>query len=183
DESWAKAAELWSAILTDTQAPPQEPASVLYNLGVCYRNMNQLVDAAHAWEQCADKGVLGDEGQAASLGLAESRLADNNAPAALDAFARAVRDINGPADWHNSFVNLTSARQVFERGGAAYRDSGDYDSAIQLARLYEKLSPPGTAHEQRAQAAETWARLKKDEAAKKLGGTVPEDALALFRQA
>jgi tetratricopeptide (TPR) repeat protein len=181
--NWAKAAELWKAILADSQAPPRELASVLYNLGVCYRHLNQLADAAQAWEQCADRADAGDEGQAAGLGLAELRLADNRAPAALDAFARIIRNINGPADWHNALVNLSSARQAFERGCAAFRNSGEYDSAIQLARLYEKLSPAGTAQEQRAQAAEAWARLKKSEAAKTPGAPESEDALALFRQA
>jgi tetratricopeptide (TPR) repeat protein len=181
--NWTKAAELWNAILTDTQAPARLVASALYNLGVCYRNLNQLAEAERRWRECAERADGSDDAQAASLRLAEVRLADNDAPAALEAFERAARSVQSPADWHNSLIDLTSARQAFERGCLACRNGGDYDSAIQLARVYEKLAPPGAAQELRGQAAEAWGRLKKEQAAKKPGGRELEDALALFRQA
>jgi tetratricopeptide (TPR) repeat protein len=179
----AEAAKLWEEARQDKLGSTSDRVSILYKLGLCYRRLNKLPEAASVWQECTDLGGPGDEGQAACLGLAELRIAENHSPLALDAFARGVRNINAPADWHNALVTLTDARQAFERGSTAYCDAGDYDSAIQLARLYEKLSPPGTAQQQRARAAEAWARLKKEEAAKKAGSPASEDALALFRQA
>lgn len=158
---WQEAAALWKEMLADPQLTPREPGWALYYLGVCYRHLDILEEAVRAWTTCAGRADGGDEAVAAALGLAELHLADH-AAAALEAFERAVRDIHTSADWQNTLLDLTQARAFFERGCEIYREAGDFERAIRLARLYERLAPSGEASYLRGRAAEAWARARQE---------------------
>jgi tetratricopeptide (TPR) repeat protein len=101
-EQWEKAAQFWKQTLEDRSGAIPESAVPLYNLGVCYRHLERPTDAARAWEQVLSQSH-GDEAPAAALGLAELRLVESNPQPALEAFARAVRDVKSPEEWKNSF--------------------------------------------------------------------------------
>jgi tetratricopeptide (TPR) repeat protein len=178
EEQWQKAAQHWEESLE--QPGVGDPGLALYNLGVCYRRLDQPRDAARVWERVLDQDP-GDLAPAAALGLAELRLAEPNPQAALDAFARAVRDTCSPDDWKNTRVDLARAREAFERGCALLQACGQPDLAVQLARLYERIAPPGAAAYREAQAAEAAAqdRLKRVEAGQG-GQPLEEQARQLF---
>ncbi|HXG08165.1 MAG TPA: tetratricopeptide repeat protein [Gemmataceae bacterium] len=169
EQRWDEAAGLWKEVVADRRQVPRELGWALYYLGVCCRQLDQPEDAARAWAECAGRADGGDEAVAAALGLAELRLAENS-PAALEAFERALRDIKGPADWRNPLVDLDQARTLFERGCAAYREAGDFERSMQLARIYEKIAPPGVAALLRAQAADAGAAARAGEEAQALLG-------------
>lgn len=167
EQRWEEAAALWKESVDDARLPMREPGWTLYFLGVCYRQLEQLEEAARVWEQCARRVDGGDEAVAAALGLAELRLLDE-APDALAGFERAVQGVESPADWRNSLVDLEKARALFERGLAVYREAGDAERGMQLAKWYERLALPGAASFLRAQAADSGARVKQGEEARSL---------------
>jgi tetratricopeptide (TPR) repeat protein len=78
-------------------------------------------------------------------------------------------------------VELARARETFERGCALLQAAGQADLALQLARLYRRLAPPGGAAYREAQAAEAGAkdRLKRVEAGQG-GQPLEEEARQLF---
>src|SRR5262249_39093229 len=134
EKQWEKAAQFWKQTLEDRSGVLPESAVPLYNLGVCYWNLERPADAARAWEQVLSQGH-GDEGPAAALGLAELRLVESNPQTALEAFARAVRDVKGPEEWNNSFWDLARTRELFQRGCLVFHATGRYELSMHLAQL------------------------------------------------
>ena len=166
EQHWAEALALWQETLADPAAPPKQPDQVYYHLGLCYRKLDQSEEASKAWQECL-RISQGDAGPAAALGLAGLRLLrDHNPSAALEAYTRALRDVSGPSTWRNSFVSLAKVREELESGCHILRETGQYAFAIQLAIVYEKLSPNGKAQELRGAAARQWALARKDAARK-----------------
>lgn len=163
ERAWAEAAALWLEILNDKRQPPPQPGLVLYRLGVCYRRIDQLADAAHAWGDCLQRGEK-DSAVAAALGLAEVQLVQADA-AAVETFARAVRDIRRPEDWKNTLVGLKQARAAFEAGCQVCRQRGDFERSLRLAELYARLAAPGRSALLRGRAAEGWAQSLRDQLA------------------
>ena len=155
---WAEAAALWEEVLGDRRRPPDDPVTVLYNLGLCRRRLEQYADAARAWEKCLKLRTDGAAAASANLGLAEAYLAEAPLPTAADAFERAVRNVHRPEEWPTTFVSLRQARAAFEQGSTTYRDKGDFERALRVAKAYERLAEQGRAALLRGQAAEAWAR-------------------------
>jgi hypothetical protein len=187
--AWMEALKLWEEVRSDKAAPAKRPELVLYHIGLCHRTLDEVGEAAKAWEECLRGAAGSDAGPAAALGLAGLRLLKNHNPqAALEDYSRAVRDVNGPGDWQNSLVSLNSVREEIESGCHILRETHAYSFAIQLANLYEKLAPAGKAQELRGAAARQWARDRL-EAARKPGADSAdraawaEEAQSYFRQA
>jgi tetratricopeptide (TPR) repeat protein len=162
DESppkWKEAAELWRAILEDRRTTPPEPGKVLYNLGVCYRGLDEPDEAVRVWEECLRRGH-GDESPAAALALADLRLAyaDKGPERALELLGRGVERIQKPEEWKNSLVDLAHAREVFERTAQSLREGGRFDLAVQLTTVYPRLAAPGRAVALRAELCTDWAK-------------------------
>lgn len=177
EENWAEAAPLWREVLADHLNPPAELGRVLYQLGLCYRRLEQPRDAARVWREGFQLGS-GDAAVAAALGLADVLLAEAD-PTAIDALERAVHDLRRPEDWKNSFLGLKKTQAVFEHGCTAYRDKGDFEHAVRVAELYERVGPPAQAALLLGQGAESWAQSLRQRSPK------GEDAraTALFRRA
>src|SRR5262249_30491179 len=97
----------------------------------------------------------------------------------------AVRDVRRPQDWKNSFLGLKKAQAVFERGFAAYRDKSDFEHAVRVAELYERVGPPAQAALLLGQGAEGWAQSLRKRGPASRERERPEDARAtvLFRRA
>ncbi len=163
---WKEAAELWKAVLEDQRAPPPEPGQVLYNLGVCHRGLDELREAAAAWEECRRKG-RGDEVAASVLALAELRLheGDQGPEPALALFQRALGRVRGPEEWTNSLIDLPRVRELVERAIQASRQGGHFEQAVQLCGLYEHLVAPGRGAALRAELYVEWAGWHKEKAA------------------
>src|SRR5262249_38566110 len=153
---WQEAAALWEEILNDPKQTPREPQRIRYELGVCYRHLGRLDDAARLWEQVMLH--TGEDGQAAAWGLAELRLTGNQPAAALECFERAVQGVAVPSAYHNTAVDVKEAVRTFELGCEVYRTTGDAESFRRLAHLYQKLAAPGKEQELLAQAADAWAQ-------------------------
>lgn len=158
--NWAEAAALWQDILADRRRPPTQPGPVLYQLGVCFRRLEQFADAARVWGDCIKRGDP-KSATAASLGLAGVLLIQGK-PDAVAAYEQAVRDVRRPEEWDGALVDLKQARTAFEVGCQAYRDRGDFERALRLAELYDRLAAPGQGPYLRGQAAEEWARALRE---------------------
>jgi hypothetical protein len=188
ENHWSEALGLWKEMLDDKAAPPKQPDLIEYHIGLCQMKLDQPAEAAGAWEECL-RTSTGDPAPAAALGLAGLRLLkDHNPQAALEAYHRAVKDVAAPSDWRNSLVTLSHLREEFESGCHILRETGQYSFAIQLANLYEKLSPAGKAQELRGVAARQWALARLD-GTHNPGVADPdrsaeeEEARSLYRQA
>jgi tetratricopeptide (TPR) repeat protein len=185
DGNWAEAASLWEAVKSDPRWVTVEPAHVLYSLGLCYRKLERLKDAIGTWEATRLRG--GEEGQAAALGLAELRLKSDQPAAVLEVFESALRGVSTPADYHNALVDLAEVRGLCEASIQQFRQAGNFQEAVQLANLYEKIAAPGAGQELAGESAEDWAnylralaqRASDTDATKRL----EEEARQRFRQA
>jgi tetratricopeptide (TPR) repeat protein len=185
---WKEAAELWRAILDDRRTTPPEPGKILYNLGVCYRGLEESAEAARVWEECLRRGK-GDEAPASALALADLRLsyADKGPERALDLLGRGVERIQKPEDWKNSLVDLAHAREVFEHTAQAFREANRFDLAVQLTTLYTRLAVPGRALVLRAElcteSAKTHMELAQAAADLQVRQKEESQAHELLRQA
>jgi TolA-binding protein len=188
EQHWAEALALWQETLADVDAPPKHLDEVYYHLGLCHRKLDHSQEASKAWQECLRISQR-DTGPAAAVGLAGLLLLrDHNPSAALEAYARALRDVSDPSSWRNSLVPLANVREELESGCHILRETGQYAVAIQLANLYEKLAPNGKAPELRGAAARQWGLARMD-AARKPGvaeadrKSEEDEARALYRQA
>jgi tetratricopeptide (TPR) repeat protein len=186
EEQWDGAVEQWKALLAEKGLEPEDQGRYLYQLGVCHRHLEELGDAAAAWEQAMGRPAP-EDAQAAAASLAELRLFGPSPQQALPAFERVVRDVKKPGDWQNTLIDLARVRELFEHGCQIYHNTGRYELSMQLALLYERVAAPGVAANLFAQAAEAEAKLKACEA-ERIKKDVPrrlqeEVAHGLFRQA
>jgi TolA-binding protein len=186
DHKWAEAAALWQAVLDDKRVPVTEAVGVLYNLGVCYRRMEQNGPAAKAWNDCMSRSQ-GEEAQAAALSLAELRLHEANPEKGVVLLAEAVAKIRKADDWKNSLMSLVNVRELFEQAMTIYRQSKQFDLAVRTAELYERVAAPPKAQLRRAELNSEWAKVvreralsAKDEAKRKKEQTTADE---LLRQA
>ncbi|MBY0525022.1 MAG: tetratricopeptide repeat protein [Gemmataceae bacterium] len=154
--AWAEAAAMWEGVKSDPRWVTVEPARVLYSLGLCYRKLDRIPEAIGTWEATKLRGS--EEGQAASLGLAELRLRGDKPSAVLEAFETALRGVTAPADYHNSLVDLAEVRTLLESACQHFKQTSAFEQAVQLANLYEKVAPPGVAQQLAAEATEAWAK-------------------------
>src|SRR5262249_32071110 len=115
------------------------------------------------------------------------RLRSGNVAAAWEAFESAIRNVTSSADYRNALVSLSEARKCFETGCRWYMQAGNYEAALQLAHLYEKLAQPGAAQELAGQAAEAWGRASLEQAKRALTNEAArqdeEEARKRFRYA
>jgi hypothetical protein len=184
---WAEAAELWKVVLDDKRVPLTEAGGVLYNLGVCHRRLDQNGPAAEAWEDCMRRSQ-GEEGQAATLALAELRLHEANPEKSVTLLAEAVAKIRKADDWpKNSLMELVSVRELFEQAMTIYRQAHQFDLAVRTAELYERVAAPPKAQLRRAELNSEWAKAvrerahsAKDDATRKKEETTADE---LLRQA
>lgn len=175
---WQEAAALWEEIGGDAHTPADKLDRLKYELGHCYRRLDRPVEAARAWESIL--GQPGEWGQAAALSLAEVRLTGSQVATALECFERSVRGVANASAYHNSQVDLSEARRLFEFGCQVYRKVKDFQSALALAHLYHPLAPPGTEQELVALAADAWAQDCQSQA---LASKTPEAAHTLWDEA
>lgn len=158
---WAEAATLWEEVRADSRWLNSDPGRILYNLGLCYKKTDQPGPALKVWEECRLRG--GDEAQAAALEVALLRLRGEHPATALEAYTSALRGVAAPADYHNSIIDLSEARNRFEAGCQIYRQLGAYEPAQLLARLYHRIALPGVAKELEGQACEAWSRSLREQ--------------------
>jgi tetratricopeptide (TPR) repeat protein len=174
---WEDAVTLYEAVLADGRAPLPEPARVHYDLGVCFRQKGQPLEAGREWRECLSLSS-GDEGPAAALSLAKLLLSDpprelepaEQAPEkALEMLILAVGKVNKAEDWDNRVADLARARAVFEIAAVALPKAGRFDLALRLAEAYARLAQPGRAAVLRGEFAAEWARLRQQRAEKSNG--------------
>jgi tetratricopeptide (TPR) repeat protein len=183
EKNWNDAAQLYQTILGDNKAQVPERARVYYDLGLCYRELDERKSAANAWQECV-KLASGEEGPAAALVLAELHLLDNAHERALEALTTAVARVRSPSDWHNPLLGKGKAIKIFERASEAFRTAGRYELASKLIEPYSRLAPPLKVLSMRGDTASEWAESKRSDGRKP--GVSPElenEALALFIQA
>jgi tetratricopeptide (TPR) repeat protein len=157
---WSEAATLFQEALADSREPLQEPTPVLYNLGLCYRQLEQTADSIRVWEESLRDG-RGDEAAAAALQLAELHLHGATPEKALQTLTAAVDKVHQPSDWTNTLIDLSKAREPFERACETFRKMGRFDLALDLIPSYQRLAAPGRAQVLHAEVAAEWGRQRQ----------------------
>jgi tetratricopeptide (TPR) repeat protein len=171
DEAWAEAAETWENILSDRRQAPADLPAILYALGCCYDNVHRPDDASRVWRQII--GYSGQEGQAASLRLADLyRLAGDHA-AAVRLVEHALNQVARPDDYRNNLLDLKQARALIETDCQACLQTKKFAEAQKLAQLAAKLAPQHDAMVLLAEVMQAWARSERDQSRKE---KVPEAA-------
>jgi tetratricopeptide (TPR) repeat protein len=164
---WPKALALWQALLPDAAQVAGGKVRVLYAIGWCNAKLDtpDYTQAADAWQRALALGE--DAGQAAGLRLGGLRLLGPtpNATQGLEDWRHALAHMQTAAEYHNAFVELGEARELFEQAMGQFQEQEDYEKMRIVAELYRKLAEPGHAEEKIAQAAEAQAR--------KLQGSTP----------
>lgn len=182
EQDWTGALPLWEQLRADPHHAGGNMPRILYSLGLCYRQAGRNREAMTAWEQLRPYG--GEYAQASALGLAELRLQSDNAAGAVEALAAAVQKVGGPADYHNTFLDLAAARAIFEGACQALLEGSAFEPARQVAQLYEKLAQPGQAQVLWARVTEAWAKELLEQAQPEGAGAGKlEEARTRFREA
>jgi tetratricopeptide (TPR) repeat protein len=186
EHKWSQAAELWKAVLNEKRVPLTEPGGVLYNLGVCCRQLDQSSRAAEAWIDCMRR-TEGEEAQAAALDLADLRLHEGKLEKAVEMLAKGVARIRKADDWKNSLMELPRVRDLFVKAVDTSRQANRFDLAVQTAELYERVAIPPKAQVLRAERTAEWANFTRERGrkAEEPAAHKKDEATArqLFRQA
>jgi tetratricopeptide (TPR) repeat protein len=158
DQAWAEAAAAWEQLRADPRLSKADLPRLLYHLGWCYRNLGRNPDAARTWESAVGPG---DEGQAASLRLADLRLEGGDSGGAIELFGRALAGITVAAEYHNPLLDRAEARHLLEKACRRQRDGLDGEAARQLALLHARLAPPDQGQNLVGEVAEARAKAKR----------------------
>ena len=176
EKQWGEAVRLYVLVLNETRVPLPEPAVVHYNRGICYRQLNQVIEAAKAWRTCL-KEVYGPEVQAAALSLADLQIAEPN-PDPVGMLTLAVSQVASPTAWTNPLVDLDRTRDIFERAIQTLRGAGQYEPAARVVDQYARIALPRRIIVLQAETKAEWANAMLD-AAK---GKPVEEQPALAKQ-
>jgi TolA-binding protein len=186
ESHWHKALALWQETLADSKSPVQHKELVLYNLGICQRQLDDSRGAERSWEQCILASPRGESAFAASFLLGDLRLLKlakddkEQAKRAVESYAKALGEVASAETWNNSLLSLARCRESLDTACLVLRNTGQYELSITLAGHYEKIALNGRALELRAEAAHYWALAWEDQAHKQ---AKPEDALELEKEA
>lgn len=183
EKQWGEAARLYNAALADGRAAAPEPGAVYYHLGLCYRNQEQPKEAARAWQECVNL-AREPEAAAAALALADLRLQEPALEAVVEPLTVAVQPVKEAKEWTNALIDLTHAREVYERAIAAFRQASRQDLAMKTLPAYARIADARRALLLRGEVAAEWARSKLDAApGVKPPPEVEAKAKELFKQA
>ncbi len=153
-QDWPAAAKTWEQLRDDPRLPAAEKPRVLLALGKALVQNQRHHEAAIAWQTAAATG--GPEAQAAGLRLAEWRCV-NDPRGALTALADALGAVSNPESYTNDLVSLDDLRAIIDRCSEQMRNRGEFESAVELAKLYAKVAAPGRALVQQAEVTAAWA--------------------------
>ncbi len=182
EKQWNEASRLYVLVLSETRVPLPEPALVHYNRGICYRQLNQVSDAARAWRLCL-KEANGPEVQAAALSLAELTLAEPSAhESAVDMLKLALARVESPAAWTNPLIDLVKARDIFERSIQTLRQVTRYDLTSRAIELYARIAPPRRIIVLQAETKAEWGKAMLESAKGKPTDEQAEQAKKLLAQ-
>jgi tetratricopeptide (TPR) repeat protein len=162
ERKWDKAIGLYQEALADGRVPPGELASVHFQLGSCFRETDQLAEAAHYWQECLKRSET-PEAVLASLYLLA--LPDAR-PERLDTLANLFARYRTPEDWNHPLLDLTGVRAAFERAAQALRRHGQPELALRLLDVYGRLAVPGRTLVLKSEIRAEWARQYQQRAAR-----------------
>ena len=185
EQKWAEAATAWQAALADPTASQPQAGLIRYNLGLCYRKLDQPL-ATTIWEECV-RNKTGEESVAAALELADLQLQDGkNDKAVLDRIEEALGTVRKSEDWNNKIISRVRACEIFEHCCQMAKQAGKFDLALQLVAVYERLATPGRALVMRGEIAADWAQARQNSARNGPAAARPAEeqaAHALFNRA
>jgi tetratricopeptide (TPR) repeat protein len=167
---WQKALALWKETLADLKSSVQHKDLILYNLGICQRQLEDFRAAEQSWEQCVLLNPNSESAAAASLLLGDLRLLKlskedkEQAKKAVDSYAYALREVTNAESWNNPLLSLARCRESLDSACHILRETGQYELSIALAGHYQKIAANGRALELLAEAAHFWALALEDEA-------------------
>ncbi len=147
DGRFPEAATLWQQAVADAREPTTNRGRIYYNLGFCYRRMDQVPDAVRAWEQCLAEGS-GVEQQAAAVLLAELQLQENQGEKARVTLEAALRGIGKASEWNNPLVPANRISDLCERAIQTLSRT-QLELAISWTQVYQRLAKPGRAEQLR----------------------------------
>jgi tetratricopeptide (TPR) repeat protein len=178
--NWSEAARVYNVALTSPRLPFSQPTppgsrtvaeralpsagAVYFNLGVCWRQLEQPAEAARAWSECVRLSE-GPEGQVASLYLADL-IDPADAERSLKAARKAMEPVKTASEWNNPILKLEDVRTLLEHVSQGLRQAGRFDLALQMLDLYDRVAQPGRILALRGEVSADWARARREQAAR-----------------
>jgi tetratricopeptide (TPR) repeat protein len=165
EQKWDWAANLWKAARVEAPALILDAAHIRYHIGLCYRQLDQPLNAAPAWEESLRDGS-GDEPAAAAAGLAELHVQEGKDGKALERMELALRGVHKPDEWDNKLLDRGKLCELCERCCQTARQANKFELALKLAELYERVAPPGRALVMSGDLCTDWAKARQEAARK-----------------
>lgn len=182
---WAKAIPIWQELLTDAAHVEGGKAYINYELGWCYHEMKppNYPENIRVWTEASRLG--GPAGQAAGLHLGELKFSIEETLTAeiLTDWKRALDDVRSPEDFKNPYIEIAQVRELFLQAMKELSDQQDSAKAQAVAELLRRVSPPGSADRQLAEASESHAQRLAEKLKNKLDDVTAEEVHAQYRRA
>ncbi len=176
DRLWRDAAILWKEILADTRLPATEKPHVLYCLGTCYQNLDDLPAAEKIWQQAVLLG--GEEALAAEIYLAELQVRDKRFTEAAAAYEKILGTVEKPEDYKYKQVPLAKLVSNIDLACQEAEKAGALEAAYRLARVFSRIARQDVATLLVARIAEAQANASKAPKDYKEAGRAYEAAAA-----
>ncbi|MFM7151145.1 MAG: tetratricopeptide repeat protein, partial [Gemmataceae bacterium] len=138
-----------------------DQSNIYFNLGLCYRNLEQPQEAARAWQECLKPGG-GPESQSASFYLGELRLHEQSYEQAVRLLSESVASVGKPLVWKNPIVSLQNARDLFEKALKQLRQVARFDLAEKLVNAYASISAPRRILRLQGESNLEWGRALQE---------------------
>jgi tetratricopeptide (TPR) repeat protein len=163
EKQWNDAVRLFRIALSDATGQVPEPASVYFDLGLCYRQLDNAPEAEKAWEKCVEL-AKGSEGPAAALVLAELYLLNAKTyDRALEYLVKSVA-ASKPGAWNNPLIDANRTIGTFEHASQLFREDGKHELAWRLLDSFARVAPPSKVLPLRGAVAFDWAKALRNAA-------------------
>jgi tetratricopeptide (TPR) repeat protein len=182
EHQYDEAAQLYRAVLADARVPVEQPGQVYYSLGQCYLKLEQPQEAARAWMESI-RLAQGDDAAASAACLTELRLHEKALEQVLEGLQQIVARVEPGSAWRNQFVDLTRAREVFEKAISSFRQADRHDLASKALEFYARLAEPRRLLMLQGEIPAEWARVRREQAIGGLTNEQEQQVASLYRQA
>jgi tetratricopeptide (TPR) repeat protein len=144
-------------------------------LGIVYRRLGELPAAAKQLDRIAQVAGTQPEGLAALLEAAEVKRELGDHEGAVAAYCRLLKSAGKPESYRNRWLPLEELRRRVQDAYTHYREAGNFQAAVEIARSLWPLLERDKALELEAQAGRGWG----DDLLAKAAQSSPKEAALL----
>jgi tetratricopeptide (TPR) repeat protein len=160
DGVWREASGLWKDILAEGKLPPAEKSHVLYSLGLCFKNLDNMPEEERIWLQIIAQ--RGEEAPAAELHLAELYVRTKRFAEAASSYEKILAKVEKPEDYKYSKVPASKIVVTLEIACQEAQKAGALNEASRLAKAFGRIASHESGARMVAKVAEAKANASGD---------------------